>query len=96
MADLKIIVDSNEQLPYKFQTPSIRAKLPTGDYSLKGFEDKISIERKELNDLIGCLTDGRDRFERELQRGMELDYFALVVEVSLSDIAEGNVRIFCL
>lgn len=92
-----IVIDSNEQLPYKFQTPSVRAKLPTGDYSLVGFEDKISIERKELNDLISCLmndskndTFNRDRFERELLRGMEFDYFAVVVEASLLDIANGN------
>jgi ERCC4-type nuclease len=96
---MKIVIDSNEQLPYKFQTPSIRAKLPTGDYSLEGFEDRISIERKELNDLIKCLMNGskndtfdRDRFERELLRGMEFDYFAVVVEASLSDIVSGNYR----
>ena len=87
-----IIIDSNEQLPYKFRAPSIRAKLPTGDYSIEGFEDKIAIERKEINDLIGCLTGGRDRFERELARGVAMDYFAVVVECSFSDIVSGNYR----
>lgn len=64
----------------------------TGDYSILGFEDRVSIERKEKNDMIGCLTTGRDRFERELVRGMELDYFALVIEASLTDLATGNYR----
>lgn len=87
-----VVVDTREVLPYTFQTPSVRGTLKTGDYSLVDFEDKISIERKEKNDLIGCLSSGRDRFKRELVRGTKLGYFALVVEASLSDIVTGNYR----
>ena len=47
----------------------------------------VAVERKELNDLIGCLTVGRDRFERELERSRSLDYFAVVAECSMEDIA---------
>ena len=50
------------------------------------------VERKELNDLIGCLTNGRKRFEKELYRGKALDYMALVVEATLSDIVNHNYR----
>lgn len=89
---MKIIIDTREQNAYAFSTPSIRGTLKTGDYSAEGFEDKVAVERKELNDLIGCLTVGRDRFERELARGMEMDYFALVIECSLADLATGNYR----
>ena len=89
---MKIIVDTREQLCYKFQTPSIRGTLKTGDYSIEGFEDKISIEKKELGDLLGCLTIGRDRFERELERSKSYEYFALVIESTLADIATGNYR----
>lgn len=89
---MKIIIDTREILPYIFSTPSIRGTLKTGDYSIEGFEDKVAVERKELNDLIGCLTVGRSRFERELSRGMEMDYFALVIEASLADIATGNYK----
>ena len=63
-----------------------------GDYSICGLENHISIERKTLDDLIGCLTQDRDRFERELYRARALDYFALVIEASLSDLASGKYR----
>lgn len=87
-----IAIDTREQQPYEFKESSMVETVPTGDYSLVGLENHISIERKELNDLIGCLTTGRDRFEKELHKGKALDYFALVVEASLSDLANGRYR----
>ena len=89
---MKILIDTREQNPYRFETPSEVGTIPVGDYSLVGFENNISIERKELNDLIGCLTKGRERFERELFKGKALDYFALVVEDSLTDLVNGDYR----
>ena len=86
---MKILIDTREQKPYSFETETLTGKLDTGDYSVCGLENHVSIERKELNDLIGCLSKGRDRFERELQRAKGLDYFALVVEADLKDIAQG-------
>lgn len=89
---MQIVIDSREQLPYHFQSPTIRGTLPTGDYSLSGVEDLIAIERKTLPDLISCLCDGRERFERELRRGKALDYFAVIIESTLADIVGGNYR----
>lgn len=90
--NMKIAIDSREQLPYRFENPSEKATLQTGDYSIVGGEHLIAIERKSIDDLIGCLTAGRDRFEKELHRGKALDYFALVIEASLSDLANGRYR----
>jgi len=87
-----ILIDKREQHPYSFRTPSRSATLHTGDYSLDGSSGAMAVERKEVDDLIGCLCQGRDRFERELERSRELDYFALVIEASLSDLVEGNYR----
>lgn len=87
-----IVIDSREQRPYCFENPSEMGTLACGDYSIVGLEDFITIERKELNDLIGCLTTDRDRFERELFKGRSLDYFSLVLECSLSDLVNGNYR----
>lgn len=89
---MKIITDSREQLPYQFETPYERGTLQVGDYSICGLETHVAIERKTLDDLIGCLTTGRERFERELHRGRALDYFCLVIEASLSDLANGRYR----
>jgi DNA excision repair protein ERCC-4 len=89
---MKILTDTREQQPYRFETPSEIGTVPVGDYSIFGLENHIAVERKELNDLIGCLTTGRERFEKELHKGRALDYFALVIEASLSDLANGHYR----
>lgn len=89
---MRILIDTREQMPYRFETPSEVGTVPIGDYSIAGLENHIAVERKELNDLIGCLTTGRERFEKELHKGKALDYFALVVEASLSDLANGHYR----
>ena len=88
---LAVVVDSREQAPYAFErfqvAEIIKAGLPTGDYSLSGHEDRAAVERKALHDLIGCLTVGRERFERELSRARSLECFAVVVEASMEDVA---------
>ena len=38
---------------------SERGGLYTGDYSIKGLERFVAIERKSLDDLMGCLGFGR-------------------------------------
>jgi ERCC4-type nuclease len=70
---MRILIDTREQEPYTFtgyEAATETATLPRGDYSLPGFQDRAAIERKSLNDLIGCLMGkDRERFERELARG---------------------------
>lgn len=86
-----IIIDTREQRPFDFyyQTPNQpleRKTLKTGDYSIKGLEDKITVERKSLIDLFGSAGNGRKRLEAEFQRMSKFDYAALVIESSLSNI----------
>lgn len=88
-----IVIDTREQAPLDFSLPSERGTLVTGDYSIKGLERFIAIERKSPNDLVGCLKgEQRERFERELSRGRGLDYFALIIEADLEDLARGHYR----
>jgi DNA excision repair protein ERCC-4 len=93
---MKILVDTREQAPFTFMGFDVdpeSATLPVGDYSLPGFTDRVSIERKSLNDLVGCLMGkDRERFERELARGRYYDLFAVVVEASLADVSQGRYR----
>ncbi len=88
-------MDTREQLPYDFQgytgVEVIRAGLPAGDYSIPGAEHLAAVERKSLDDLIGCLlAKQRDRFERELARLRPYHVAAVVVEASWEDIARGR------
>ena len=94
---MTILVDSREQKPFNFEHERYDVKIQpgtliTGDYSLRGLEDKVAVERKSLPDLVQCLGRERSRFEKELLRGQALDAFAVVVEGSWSDLANGNFR----
>lgn len=95
----RIIIDTREQKPYMFAgRQTLLRKLDIGDYSLEGFEDQFAIERKELNDLIGCMVNkgdikNRERFERELDRAREtLRRLWIVVEADYRSVAEGRFR----
>jgi ERCC4-type nuclease len=90
--EMIIIIDTREQLPYRFWKcvkphPKIEfAALKTGDYSLKGFEDKIVVERKTIADAYNSFVRGRTRFEKELERMQALEYAAVVIEGDWLDI----------
>jgi ERCC4-type nuclease len=91
-----IIIDKQEKRlgirGYNFKTIkpdpplTIRAHLKTGDYSIKGLENKITVERKTLTDLFGSTGNERKRFEREFERMKNFEYSALVIESSLAGI----------
>jgi len=49
-------------------------------------QDLIALERKSIDDLTGTLTKGRERFERECERGRGMDYFGVIIEASLEDV----------
>jgi DNA excision repair protein ERCC-4 len=87
-----ILIDTREQLPYSFKTESRTARLETGDYSLLGAENRVGIERKTLGDLVGSLSCGRERFEKELARARGFEYFAIIIESSFSELAGGVYR----
>jgi len=91
-----ILQDTREQRPYSFDKWPVdvqAAGLPTGDYSILGFENQIAIERKSLDDLISCLMGKhRERFEKELSRARSYELFAVVIESNLSDVANGQYQ----
>ena len=95
-----ILVDSREQKPYTFKGLTADARhrhrpmvvetewfaLKQGDYSIKGYEDKITVERKSLADLYGTVGQGHDRFRREHERMAELDRAFVIIEGTWEDI----------
>lgn len=95
-----IAIDNSEKTPWKFDdiasnegskprpliVPTVSKSLDTGDYSIVGFEQRITIERKSLGDLYGTLGSGRDRFERELERMASFEVAMVVIEADLLDI----------
>ena len=56
------IIDTREQLPLDLSPlQSVAGSLTTGDYSVRGLESIIAIERKGLSDLLGCVGQERER-----------------------------------
>ena len=74
-----IAIDTREQRPYEFDDAVVKT-LSTGDYSVVGLEDRVTIERKSKTDAYGSLGHGRARFRREFERLAEFDYAVVVVE----------------
>lgn len=102
-APFTVVIDTREQAPFAFQNiradsdqqerpmivPTVINTLQTGDYSILGLEDWITIERKSHEDLYGTLINGIERFERELDRMRAFAHSAIVVECGWSRIVQA-------
>lgn len=99
-APFTILIDQREKAPYFFHgiraganrshrplvIPTQFHHLPTGDYSILGLEDRITIERKSLADLYSTLGSNRDRFEAEHVRMAQFEFAAVIVESSMAKL----------
>lgn len=86
---MNIIVDTREQSPWSFRGLPINKTvkgLKAGDYSVEGYEAEILIERKSIDDLVGTLIHGRERFEKECLKLRRASFAVVLVEASLSSI----------
>lgn len=85
--DFTIIIDSREQKPYKnFSHPVEVGAIENGDYSIKGFESEFAVERKSLEDFVGSVTSGRERFEREVENLSNMVFGAIIIETDFTKI----------
>ncbi len=87
--DITVIVDTREQHallldPMKTE----RGTLTTGDYTVKGLERKICIERKSIPDLTQSLGKERERFDKEMHRILAYPHRVLLIEGYLANIIE--------
>jgi len=89
-----ILIDTREPDPHPWQGyfsgTTTRGTLETGDFSLLGCQEWVCLERKALNDLIGCLTTSRERFTKELQRAARVRDFYVIVEASYAELLQGH------
>ena len=86
---IPILVDTREPWPHPWakhlpEASFAQQALETGDVVLAA-NPLIVIERKTVNDFLGSITAGRERFDRELARSRHLDQFCIIVEGSLID-----------
>jgi ERCC4-type nuclease len=77
------LIDTREKLPYRFTGVELKkAALKTGDYSLEGFENEITVERKSFSDIESCWHSSR--FKAELLRLQQIKFPYLVIETDLA------------
>ena len=90
-----MLIDSRERTPLDIRAYPVEVVgLPVGDYGIKGFSGwenpQFIIERKSLSDLIGSLTQGRERFLREVEKLKRFRFAAIVIEAQESDALSGE------
>ena len=79
---LNIIIDTREQTPWSFPDYMANVQIGTlsaGDYALAG-DAQFSIERKSLDDFLGTISSGWERFKRELDRMKQYPVRIIIVE----------------
>jgi ERCC4-type nuclease len=85
-----ILIDDREKTAWEFPgVETEEARIETGDYTIKGFEDRFAIERKSINDLAKSVGSERDRFESEIKRAQSMDNFAVVIEGTPQEVRNG-------
>lgn len=82
MKKLPIVIDTREQLPLDFSpwadSVSItRATLWPGDYSIRGANTRVAIERKSVSDLIGTMLGGYAGFAATSPKRFDCELMAL-------------------
>lgn len=92
-AELTVLVDNREKKPFDLAPLRTEtASLQTGDYTVKGMESLIAIERKSLPDLVNCCGSDRERFKREIERLAAFPHRLLAVEADWETICAGGWR----
>ena len=92
-----VLVDTREWKRHWDMSPmqSKFATLRTGDYGVEHpplLARNLRIERKTEPDFFKCMTQDRDRFERELADLSHFPHRIVIVEMWYSDLIEGNYR----
>lgn len=86
---IPVICDTREQRPWALDPTrfAVEAKaLHAGDYSLKGLEAQVRVERKSLGDFVGTVIGDWIRFRKELIRLAYFDVALVVVEADIGDV----------
>ena len=86
--EYKILIDTREQKPLKFDRETVSQKLDYGDYAFSHPEHTCNchIERKSLSDFISTISGGHERFIKEIERaGEQSAELIILVEESLSN-----------
>jgi ERCC4-type nuclease len=97
---LVLIQDTREQKPLFDDPPEglqvVTATLMHGDYSIKGFEGKFCVERKQVSDFYSYIGKERERTTQKMEQFRQIvskanGFVGLVVEATEGDLLAGYV-----
>ncbi len=86
---IPVIIDTREQSAWEFDADRfapISQKLVTGDYSVLGLEDYLTIERKSLGDAVSSVIQDWLRFRKVLYRMAGMEIAIVLIEANADDI----------
>lgn len=91
-----LICDTREQKPWTLAeldlgetvTGIINETMNSGDYSISGYKEVLTVERKSLGDLVQTLIRDWIRFRKQLNRMAGMDLAVIVAETTLADICD--------
>lgn len=85
------LIDSREKLPLSIPN-SKKTYLEYGDYSIKGLENIVSVERKSIQDWVSSITgQNRKNFENRIERAIKkLKFYAIVIDGSYSELGDSK------
>jgi ERCC4-type nuclease len=87
--DFVLVIDTREQNPLCTEVKGLtvcRDTLKDGDYSIRGFEDQFTVERKQTSDFFSFIGKERRRTVQKLERLKTFDFAAIVIEASIDDL----------
>lgn len=79
--EARYVIDTREQKPLVLPGARLtcRQKLKTGDYSVKGYTNKITVEYKALGDWTQWISGNKKRFYSQCERLAEMPFGFVVV-----------------
>lgn len=85
---LDIVIDTREQTPWHIEECYATVTIGTlriGDYALRG-DVGFAVERKSLDDFLGTISSGWERFKREIERASKAGFtLPIIVEGRIED-----------
>lgn len=81
-----VVIDTREQDRFEMPCAWVRDTLETGDYSLRGHEFDVAVERKRPSELYTNCGRKRVQFEKEYRRLSTFRRAVVVIEGSMSDL----------
>ena len=92
--DFILVIDTREQAPLFTRTKGLVSVVDTvkhGDYTIRGFEDRFAIERKQISDFYSYIGRERNRTVVKLNSLSQFDFAGLVIEADWTDILQHQL-----